>query len=157
MQAVASVAGNVATGGTAKPFPAIERHPWLWLAGATALAAEASLLAWWAQRRYEQSLAALVPAVQKPPKWVVERPVEVDQVVTAVRKGRAGPVGMTTAVHGAGGFGKTTLVKMVRADPRVLRRFRGRVYWVTLGRDASSVGVVEKVNDLIRRVDPVNA
>lgn len=87
VQAVASVAGNVATGGTAKPFPAIERHPWLWLAGATALAAEASLLAWWAQRRYEQSLAALVPAVQKPPKWVVERPVEVDQVVTAVRKG----------------------------------------------------------------------
>ena len=76
----------------------------------------------------------LVPAVQRPEPWVVYRPAEVDRIVAALRRS-AGTVGVTTAVHGAGGFGKTTVAKMVRADRRVLRRFRGRVYWVTLGRD----------------------
>ncbi|MFC4041523.1 NB-ARC domain-containing protein [Dactylosporangium siamense] len=56
-------------------------------------------------------------------------------------------------MHGAGGFGKTSVARMVRVDRRVLRRFDGRVYWVTLGRDLRHGALVEKVNDLIRRVD----
>ena len=68
---------------------------------------------------------------------MVDRPAEVDRIVAALRRS-AGTVGVTTAVHGAGGFGKTTVAKMVRADRRVLRRFRGRVYWVTLGRDVGN-------------------
>ncbi|MDI3384920.1 NB-ARC domain-containing protein [Streptomyces sp. B-S-A8] len=44
-------------------------------------------------------------------------------------------MGITTALEGAGGFGKTTLAGVVCAAPRVRRRFRGRVYLITLGRE----------------------
>jgi hypothetical protein len=51
-------------------------------------------------------------------------------------RGRGGgAVGITTSLEGAGGFGKTTLAAYVGAHPRVRRRFRGRVYTVTIGRD----------------------
>jgi len=150
---VLAVAVSVATGGKAKWFPPIERHPLWWTAGATAAAAAAGLLVWAAQRRYERGLSVLVPAVQRPESWVVDRPAEVDQIVAALRRS-AGTVGITTAVHGAGGFGKTTVAKMVRADRRVLRRFRGRVYWVTLGRDVGRQALVGLVNGLIGQVGP---
>ena len=66
-------------------------------------------------------------------------------------------MGITTAVQGAGGFGKTTIAKLARCDRRVLRRFRGRVYWVTVGRDATSEGLALLVNGLISRIDPGRA
>ena len=153
---VLAVAVNVATGGTAKWFPPVERHPLWWTAGATAAVAVASLLVWAAQRWYERGLSVLVPAVQRPEPWVVDRPAEVDQIVAALRRS-AGTVGITTAVHGAGGFGKTTVAKMVRADRRVLRRFRGRVYWVTLGRDVGKQALAGLVNGLIGQVEPGRA
>ena len=111
---------------------------------------------WGAQRWYDRGLAVLVPAVQRPEPWVVDRPGEVGQVVAALRR-RAGTVGITTAVHGAGGFGKTTVAKMVRADRRVLRRFGGRVYWVTLGRDAGRQALAGLVNELIGQLEPGRA
>ena len=154
--ALLAVAVNVATGGTAKWFPPVERYPLWWTAGATAAVAVTSLLVWSAQRGYERGLRERIPAVQQPEPWVVGRPAEVDQVVAALRRS-AGTVGITTAVHGAGGFGKTTVAKMVRADRRVLRRFRGRVYWVTLGRDVGKQALARKVNGLIERVDPGRA
>ena len=43
---------------------------------------------------------------------------------------------------------------MVRSDRRVLRRFDGLVYWVTLGRDARRGPLTDKVNDLIRWIEP---
>jgi WD40 repeat protein len=152
---VLAVALNVATGGTARWFPAVERHPLWWTAGATVAVAGAGLLTWWAQRWYDRGLAELVPAVQQPPRWVVGRPAEVRQVVAAL--GRGGTVGITTAVQGAGGFGKTTIAKMARCDRRLLRRFRGRVYWVTVGRDTVGDGLALLVNGLIARIDPGRA
>ncbi|MEO3751846.1 NB-ARC domain-containing protein [Streptomyces sp. B6B3] len=69
------------------------------------------------------------------PAWVVDRQ-EAEQVVAAVcGRGRTSAVGITTGLHGAGGFGKTTLAQVVCAHPRVRRRFRGRVYFVTVGRN----------------------
>ncbi len=156
--AVLTVAGNVLTGATApKGFPGLQRHPLWWTAGATAAVAVAWLLAWAAPRWYERRLSRLVPAVQRPEPWVVDRPAEVAQIVAALRRS-AGTVGITTAVHGAGGFGKTTVAKIVRADPRVLRRFRDRVYWVTLGRDVGKdegkQALAGLVNGLIGQMEP---
>ncbi|HEV3291518.1 MAG TPA: NB-ARC domain-containing protein [Streptosporangiaceae bacterium] len=152
--AVLTVAGNVLTGATApKGFPGLQRHPLWWTAGATAAVAVAWLLAWAAPRWYERRLSRLVPAVQPLEPWVVDRPAEVDQIVAALRRS-AGTVGITTAVHGAAGFGKTTVAKMVRAEPRVLRQFRGQVYWVTLGRDVGKEALAGLVNGLIAQIDP---
>jgi hypothetical protein len=149
-----AVAVNVATGGTARWFPAVQRQPLGWTAGATVAVAGAALLAWWTQRSYERGLAVLVPAAQRPESWMVDRPDEVQQIVTALCRRNGATVGITTALYGAGGFGKTTVAKLVRADRRVLRRFDGLVYWVTVGRDARRGALTEKVVELIRWIDP---
>ncbi|GLW36049.1 hypothetical protein Areg01_89830, partial [Actinoplanes regularis] len=160
--AFGSIAANAATGSPVTWWPGWlpsmnDNYLW-WLAGSVAAVAGAGVLAWWAQRRYEDGLAELVPADQRPESWVVDRPAEVRQIVRAVLgRERSGTVGVTTAVRGAGGFGKTTVARLVRANRRVLRRFDGRVYWVTLGRDARRGALVEKVNDLVKRIDPALA
>jgi WD40 repeat protein len=160
--ALGSIAANAATGSAVPWWPGWlpsmnVRHLW-WLAGSVVAVAGAGVLVWWAQRRYENYLAELVPADHRPESWIVERPAEVQQIVRAVLgRGRFGTVGVTTAVRGAGGFGKTTVARLVRADRRVLRRFGRRVYWVTLGRDARRDALVEKVNDLIKRIDASRA
>jgi hypothetical protein len=154
---VLAVALNVATGGTARWFPAVDRYPLWWTAGATAGVAGAGMMLWRVQAWYDRSLAELVPAVQQLEAWVVERPDEVNQVVAALRRRGGGTVGITTAVQGAGGFGQTTIAKMVRADRRVLRWFGGRVYWVTVGRDAGRQALPGLVNGLIAQLEPDRA
>jgi hypothetical protein len=87
------------------------------------------------------------------PGWVVDRPAEAGQVVTALMAGGGRPVGITTGLHGAGGFGKTTLARVVCADRRVRHRFRGGVFLVTVGRDVrGAAAVAAKVNDVIKAV-----
>src|SRR5215510_3762488 len=51
---VLAISVNVATGGTAYPFPFIEHHPWWWSAGSTVALAGAGVLVWWTQRIYER-------------------------------------------------------------------------------------------------------
>ncbi|WP_410676915.1 NB-ARC domain-containing protein [Amycolatopsis sp. cmx-4-68] len=154
---VVAVAVNVATGGSSSWLPAVEAHPLRWMVGSTGLVAVAGWGVWLSQRVWERRLAELVPAPQRPEGWVVGRPVEVGQVVAALR-GRgsgSGSVGISTGVRGEGGFGKTTVARLVGADLKVLRRFRGRVFWVTLGRDVQTkAAIAAKVNDLIGRLDP---
>jgi diguanylate cyclase (GGDEF)-like protein len=152
--AVVAVVLNVATGSKAPWFLPVEGYLLWWTTGAIVGAAVAGLLVWEAQRWYERGLSELIPAVQRLPLWVVDRPAEVDKIVAALRRRHGGTVGITTAVHGAGGFGKTTVAKIVRADRRVLRRFRARVYWVTLGRDVDKQALVGLVNGLIAQIDP---
>src|SRR6266508_2896919 len=94
-----------------------------------------------------------VPSEMLLPDWVVDRPAEVEQVVEALLRGQRGTVGITTALHGVGGFGKTTLARMVCADSRVRQAFNGRVHVVTLGRDIGGVAeTAAKVNDVIKLV-----
>jgi hypothetical protein len=152
---VLAVAVNAATSGTADWYRgAVERHPLWWTAGATAAVACAGLLLWAAQEWHDRALKELIPARERLERWVVDRPAEVDRIVRALRHRRGGTVGITTALHGVGGYGKTTVAKMVRAHRRVLRRFKGRVYWVTLGRDAGKQALTGLVNDLIIRIQP---
>lgn len=102
----------------------------------------------------------MAPAPQAPPMpelrvadWVVERPVELSRVATALSARPGRTVGITTSLHGAGGFGKTTLARMICTDRRIRRRFGGRVYWVTIGRDVrDAAALAAKVNDVIRLV-----
>src|SRR5215472_17604125 len=107
------------------------------------------------------AVCALVPrrGVALPPElvvdeWVVDRPAELGQVAAALTRERGGGVvAVTTALTGAGGFGKTTLAKMVCADRRVRRFFGGRVLWVTVGRDVrGTAAVAAKVNDVNKLV-----
>jgi len=86
-------------------------------------------------------------------RWVVSRPAELAAIVKALVDRRADTVGITTGLYGAGGFGKTTLAQLVCADRRVRRRFRGRVYLITVGRDVrGAAAVAAKANDVIKIV-----
>lgn len=139
--AAASLAGNAASGGGG-PWPGaledVRKHPWSSFGAFTALlvVVAVALIAVEAlpERGVVDPLSSAVPNV---PDWVVDR-TECERVVAAVcRRGRR-TVGITTGLHGAGGFGKTTLAEIVWAHPRVQRRFGGRVYRITLGRDVRS-------------------
>jgi WD40 repeat protein len=152
--AMLAVAVNAATGGKARWFPTMDQHPLGWVAGATTAVAAAGLMLWWAQEWHKRKRAELVPAVLRLEPWVVKRPQEVKTVVDALRRKRGGTAGLTTAVHGAGGFGKTTVAKMVGADPRVLRYFGNRVHLVILGRDVTKQVLPGQVNTLIKEIDP---
>ncbi|MBM2615805.1 hypothetical protein JIG36_09580 [Actinoplanes sp. LDG1-06] len=153
--AVAALSGvsiNAATGSPTGWFPTMDEYALWWLVVSTVLVAGVTLLGMGAQRRRE---SGPTPARQRLASWVEDRPAEVGVIVDALR--RPGTVGITTALHGAGGFGKTTVAQLVRADARIHRRFAGRVHWVTLGRAARRGALVEKVNDLIRQLAPEQA
>lgn len=95
-----------------------------------------------------------LPPPPPPPRldaWVVGRE-QVAQVAEAVTGTGAGTVGIT-GVFGAGGFGKTTVARMVSADRRVREFFRNRVYMVTVGRDVRSrAQLAAKVSEVTRFV-----
>lgn len=124
----------------------------IWAGPLAALAAiVAAVAAVWGP--VARPMEVLVPPELEVPGWVVGRPTELTAVVQAVTSGRAGTVGITTGLLGAGGFGKTMLARMVCADGRVRSWFGGRVYLVTVGRDVrGAAAVAAKVNDVIKLV-----
>jgi WD40 repeat protein len=93
------------------------------------------------------------PPPQVAAQWTVARRHELEQVVAAVLAWHGGPVGITTGLLGAGGFGKTTLARQVCADERVRKRFTGGVYFVTIGREVRGPAAVAlKVKDAVHFV-----
>jgi WD40 repeat protein len=80
------------------------------------------------------------------PKDFVARPAEFEPLIKMLldeRREQRNPVAITTALRGAGGFGKTTLAKAVCHDERIQEVFKDGVLWVTLG---------EKVDNLVGKV-----
>jgi hypothetical protein len=149
-QLLALAMGRVSSAKTQTGFlDLIWRHPSLAAAVLTVSVAACGALLVWLQGRTDDPAPPSAPPV---PSWVVDRPKEIDAVVSGLCQDRGGAtVAITTALHGAGGFGKTTLATLVCADERVRRHFRGRVYLVTIGRDVrDSAQIAGKVNETIR-------
>ncbi|MGC2238372.1 MAG: hypothetical protein WA584_19615, partial [Pyrinomonadaceae bacterium] len=66
----------------------------------------------------------------------VVRPELMAELVAAVTRPGVSVVGMTTALWGAGGFGKTTLARLLVHLDGVREHFSDGVVWVTVGEDA---------------------
>ncbi len=85
----------------------------------------------------------------------VQRP-ELEAVVEALARepedGGQVPlaVALTTALRGAGGFGKTALAQAVCEHEAVRKRFTAGILWITLGQRLSEAQRLARVRDLLR-------
>jgi WD40 repeat protein len=121
----------------------------LWAALVGSLASVvAVLVAIWPQIRLPSK--DLVPSPPENPKWVVHRP-ELSVIIDVLLNDSPVTDAYTIGLHGAGGFGKTTLARAVVSTYRVQERFNGRVYFVTIGADVRDPATIAaKVNGVIR-------
>ncbi|MFI8104470.1 NB-ARC domain-containing protein [Streptomyces sp. NPDC086023] len=153
---LASLAANAATAQERWPglLDQIRQRPWWWVGGLGTVALVAALLTAWRQERP----AAVAGDPPPPPAeavadWVVGRAEGARAVAAVCRRHRRGTVALTSSLDGDGGFGKTVLARAVSAHPRVRRRFRDRVYVVTVGRDVRGrAAVAAKVAEVTHYV-----
>jgi WD40 repeat protein len=81
----------------------------------------------------------------------VERPGLAEELVEALAASGAGPV-VVTAVHGTGGFGKTTLVRQVCHRDEVKALFPGGALWVELGETLAGPDLALRLNDVVEQL-----
>ncbi|MFI9810229.1 NB-ARC domain-containing protein [Streptomyces sp. NPDC052301] len=156
VSAVTSLAENAATGQDQWPgyLDAVRRHAWAVLGIGLALAL---LLAMYTLLRQDAPAGGIgdpaPPPAPSRPRWIVDRAQAARVAAELCRRRGRRSVGITATAgfYGAGGFGKTTLAEMVWTNHRVQRRFRGRIYWITLGLDVRSrAAITEKVAEATR-------
>ena len=108
-----------------------------------------------------RSAAATDAPATQGPVWAVPplrgdevaRPELSDAVVEAVLAPDATTVGVTTGLVGAGGFGKTTLARIVAHDPRIRSGFPAGVVWVTVGADTTGPDLAATITSAARLFD----
>jgi len=89
--------------------------------------------------------------------YEIPRPELMRELIAAVTAPHAGSVGVTTGLVGAGGFGKTTLARMVAHDQQVREHFAGGRLWVTVGEDLTGPGLAGVITSAARLLDPAAA
>jgi hypothetical protein len=135
-----------------EPLRWIAEHPWPALGALVGMSVALGAVGQWRSRDFEGH--SVRPGAAPPaPDWTVRRP-ETAQVLEALLQAEpGGAVGITAGVHGAGGFGKTTVARLVCAERLVHARFGDQVHWVTVGlghRSRSQIAV--KVAEVTKRV-----
>jgi hypothetical protein len=88
------------------------------------------------------------PWMAPPLDRMVDRRELGERLLEALLAPGAGEVGLTTGLHGAGGFGKTRLATWACHQPRVRQRYPGGLLWATVGQEGGGAQLAERVNDL---------
>lgn len=83
---------------------------------------------------------------------VVDRPLLSEELVRLLTSSGNEMIGVTTALTGAGGFGKTTLAAAVCSRSEIRQRFPGGLLWITLGESIDGADLAGKINDLSERL-----
>jgi len=120
---------------------------------------ERSLEEW--QKRERARQAALAQSQQKTvpqitrlpfmapdlPIGFVQRPKQFEALRALLLKGeRKDPVAITTALTGAGGFGKTTLAAALCHDEEIIQAFDDGILWTTLGETPDLTAALAKLH-----------
>jgi NB-ARC domain len=123
--------------GTAPPFPAA--------ASAPSVAAEAAPGLGATPTPYR----CLAP---RPHAWVARGEYRsiLEHLLAAAADRDARAVGITTALRGASGLGKTTLAQALCHDPEVQAAYPGGILWLTLGDRLTDGERLSRVRDLLR-------
>jgi WD40 repeat protein len=108
----------------------------------------------WAQIATGDPIAAPVWSVPPLRGDEVARPELSEALTAAVLSPDMSAVGVAAGLVGAGGFGKTTLARMVAHDVRVRAEFSGGVVWLTIGEDAAGPELAGKLISAARLFDP---
>jgi WD40 repeat protein len=131
---------------------AVTGHRVLWIVLLAGASSAMVGLTWLSGRVSEHARRVPLPAVTAQSEWVDrEQAREVVELLTA-RHARAVGITAMTGLAGAGGFGKTTLAEMVRADPRIRRRFAGGSVRLTVGQGVRGAALALKINDVAGRL-----
>jgi WD40 repeat protein len=86
--------------------------------------------------------------VEDLPADFVTRPAEYEQLLSSLLDAeRQEPIAITTALRGAGGYGKTALARALCHDEAVQNAFDDGILWVTLGESPGNL--TDRVEDLI--------
>ncbi|SPE37466.1 putative WD repeat protein [Candidatus Sulfopaludibacter sp. SbA6] len=96
---------------------------------------------------YAQRVPFMAPDL--PPNYV-DRPAEFAELRSRLLEpGRQNGVAITTALHGAGGFGKTTLAAALCHDEDIITVFFDGILWVTLGRSPNLQAAVTGLHNAL--------
>ena len=76
---------------------------------------------------------------------------KVRDALLARETGHGTTVGITTAIHGAGGFGKTALAIELCYDPVVREHYPDGALWVQMRDDLNDDGRLREIRDVLRR------
>jgi NB-ARC domain len=79
----------------------------------------------------------------------IARPGLMEDLVGMVTRPGISVVGMTTGLWGVGGFGKTTLARLLAHRKEIREQFCDAVVWVTVGEDAAGPELAEKVINVV--------
>ena len=82
----------------------------------------------------------------------IKRPELEDAIVRLLGATDDQVVTITTGVHGAGGFGKTTIAAQVCRRAEIQAEFDGGLLWVTVGESAHGADLAARVNDLVEHL-----
>jgi len=87
----------------------------------------------------------------------VPRPEEFNRLKRSIlQKGGQRLTAITSALKGAGGYGKTTLAKALCHDPEIRASFPDGILWTTLGENLKPGDLVAKVKELIYSLTQTN-
>jgi hypothetical protein len=79
----------------------------------------------------------------------VARPGLMTELLGAVIQPGTSAVGITTGLWGAGGFGKTTMARLLVHRQEIRQKFPDGVVWVTLGEDTMGPELAEKATNVV--------
>ncbi|WP_371781688.1 NB-ARC domain-containing protein [Streptosporangium subroseum] len=122
-------------------------HKAAWIAGLATVTVAAVWLTWLAPRLAERRARGKLFQVLPVPKGWIPRG-ELDEVVQALTGAGSRTVGVTTALWGAGGFGKTSLAVVACHDRRVRRYFSGGTVWATVGQDRTGAEIADVIRSI---------
>lgn len=99
-----------------------------------------------AKHTHPNSTLCMAP---KPDKFI-ERPLLFKRLLGyLLSPDRTTPIAITAALHGAGGYGKTTLAAALCNDERVRESFSDGILWITLGKEPNLIVALTKLFDAL--------